>query len=116
MRQYKFYKLAAGKTAKSILISCGARLAPFDIQELRDLTMYDELQLDTLGDKKTVLFLIMSDTDSTFNFLISMPTMMFPGRGAPSIGRKSPTTTLSCLLVVCCKPIWMLCPRANGTF
>ena len=71
-RQYKLYKLAAGKTAKSILISCGARLAPFDIQELRNLTMYDELQLDTLGDKKTALFLIMSDTDSTFNFLISM--------------------------------------------
>ena len=71
-RQYKLYKLAAGKTAKSILISCGARLAPFDIQELRDLTMYDELQLDTLGDKRTALFLIMSDTDSTFNFLISM--------------------------------------------
>ena len=71
-RQYKLYKLAAGKTAKSLLISCGARLAPFDIQELRDLTMYDELQLDTLGDKKTALFLIMSDTDSTFNFLISM--------------------------------------------
>ena len=71
-RQYKLYKLAAGKTAKSILISCGARLAPFDIQELRDLTMYDELQLDTLGDKKISLFLIMSDTDSTFNFLISM--------------------------------------------
>ena len=71
-RQYKLYKLAAGKTAKSILISCGARLAPFNIQELRDLTMYDELQLDTLGDKKTALFLIMSDTDSTFNFLISM--------------------------------------------
>ena len=71
-RQYKLYKLAAGKTAKSILISCGARLAPFDIQELRDLTMYDELQLDTLGDRKTALFLIMSDTDSTFNFLISM--------------------------------------------
>ena len=71
-RQYKLYKLAAGKTAKSILIPCGARLAPFDIQELRDLTMYDELQLDTLGDKKTALFLIMSDTDSTFNFLISM--------------------------------------------
>ena len=71
-RQYKLYKLAAGKTAKSILISCGARLAPFDIQELRGLTMYDELQLDTLGDKKTALFLIMSDTDSTFNFLISM--------------------------------------------
>ena len=72
VRQYKKYKLASGKTAKSILISCGARLAPFDIQELRDLTMYDELQLDTLGDKKTALFLIMSDTDSTFNFLISM--------------------------------------------
>ena len=71
-RQYKLYKLAAGKTAKSILISCGARLAPFDIQELRNLTMYDELQLDTLGDQKTALFLIMSDTDSTFNFLISM--------------------------------------------
>ena len=72
VRQYKLYKLAAGKTAKSILISCGARLAPFDIQEVRDATMYDELQLDTLGDKKTALFLIMSDTDSTFNFLISM--------------------------------------------
>ena len=64
--------MAAGKTAKSILISCGARLAPFDIQEVRDITAYDELQLDTLGDKKTALFLIMSDTDSTFNFLISM--------------------------------------------
>ena len=72
VRQYKKFLLSAGKTAKSILISCGARLAPFDIQELRDLTMYDELQLDTLGDKKTALFLIMSDTDSTFNFLISM--------------------------------------------
>ena len=71
-RQYKLYKLAAGKTAKSILISCGVRLAPFDIQELRDLTMYDELELDMLGDRKTALFLIMSDTDSTFNFLISM--------------------------------------------
>ena len=71
-RQYKLYKLAAGKTAKSILISCGARMAPFDIQELRDLTMYDELELDMLGDRKTALFLIMSDTDSTFNFLISM--------------------------------------------
>ena len=71
-RQYKLYKLAAGTTAKSILISCGARLAPFDIQELRDLTMYDELELDMLGDRKTALFLIMSDTDSTFNFLISM--------------------------------------------
>ena len=72
VRQYKKYKLAAGKTAKSILISCGARLAPFDIQELRDITAYDELELDTLGDRKTALFLIMSDTDDTFNFLISM--------------------------------------------
>ncbi len=72
VRQYKKYKLAAGKTAKSILISCGARLAPFDIQELRDLTAYDELELDTLGDRKTALFLIMSDTDDTFNFLIAM--------------------------------------------
>ena len=72
VRQYKKYKLAAGKTAKSINISCGARLAPFDIQELREITMYDELELDTLGDRKTALFLIMSDTDTTFNFLISM--------------------------------------------
>ena len=72
VKQYKKYKLASGKTAKSILISCGARLAPFDIQEVRDVTAYDELQLDTLGDKKTALFLIMSDTDATFNFLISM--------------------------------------------
>ena len=72
VRQYKKYKLAAGKTAKSILISCGARLAPFDIQEVRDITAYDELQLDMIGDRKTALFLIMSDTDSTFNFLISM--------------------------------------------
>ena len=72
VRQYKKYKFAAGKTAKSILISCGARLAPFDIQELRDITAYDELELDTLGDRKTALFLIMSDTDATFNFLISM--------------------------------------------
>ena len=72
VKQYKKYKLASGKTAKSILISCGVRLAPFDIQELRDLTMYDELELDMLGDRKTALFLIMSDTDSTFNFLISM--------------------------------------------
>lgn len=71
-RQYRLYKLAAGKTAKSILISCGARLAPFDIAELRKITAYDELELDTLGDQKTALFLIMSDTDSTFNFLISM--------------------------------------------
>ena len=72
VRQYKKFKLAAGKTAKSILISCGARLAPFDIEELREITAYDELELDTLGDKKTALFLIMSDTDVTFNFLISM--------------------------------------------
>ena len=72
VRQYRLYKLAAGKTAKSILISCGARLAPFDIAELRKITAYDELELDTLGDRKTALFLIMSDTDSTFNFLISM--------------------------------------------
>ena len=72
VRQYKKFKLAAGKTAKSILISCGARLAPFDIQELRELTAYDELELDTLGDRKTALFLIMSDTDDTFNFLISL--------------------------------------------
>ena len=72
VRQYRLYKLAAGKTAKSILISCGARLAPFDIAELREITTYDELELDTLGDRKTALFLIMSDTDSTFNFLISM--------------------------------------------
>ena len=72
VRQYKKYKLAAGKTAKSILISCGARLAPFDIQEVRDITMYDELALDTVGDRKTALFLIMSDTDPTFNFLIAM--------------------------------------------
>ena len=72
VRQYAKYKLAAGKTAKSILVSCGARLAPFDIEEVRDITMYDELALDTVGDKKTALFLIMSDTDPTFNFLISM--------------------------------------------
>ena len=72
VRQYKKFKLAAGKTSKSILISCGARLAPFDIDELREITSYDELELDTLGDRKTVLFLIMSDTDGTFNFLISM--------------------------------------------
>ena len=72
LRQYKKYKLAAGKTAKSILISCGARLAPFDIRELRELTAYDELELDTLGDRKTALFIIISDTDDTFNFLVSM--------------------------------------------
>ena len=78
VKQYKKYKLASGKTAKSILVSCGARLAPFDIKELRDLTAYDELELDTLGDEKTALFLIMSDTDGTFNFLISMIyTQMF---------------------------------------
>ena len=72
VRQYKKYKLAAGKTAKSILISCGARLAPFDIKELRDLTSYDELELDTLGEKKTALFVIISDTDATFNFIVSI--------------------------------------------
>ena len=72
VRQYRKYKLAAGKTAKSILISCGARLAVFDIAELREVTAYDELELDTLGDRKTALFLIMSDTDDSFNFLISM--------------------------------------------
>ena len=72
VRQYKKFKLAAGKTSKSILISCGARLAPFDVKDLRDITMYDELELDKLGDKKTALFIIMSDTDNTFNFLISM--------------------------------------------
>ena len=72
VRQYKLYKLAAGKTAKSILISCGARLAPFDIEELRELMSYDELELDTLGDRKTALFLIMSDTDDTFNFVIAI--------------------------------------------
>lgn len=72
VRQYKKYKLAAGKTAKSILISCGARLAPFDIKELRELTAHDEMELDTLGDRKTALFIIISDTDDTFNFLVSM--------------------------------------------
>lgn len=72
VRQYVKYKLSAGKTAKSILVSCGARLAPFDIKELREITAYDELELDTLGDRRTALFLIMSDTDATFNFLISM--------------------------------------------
>ena len=72
VRQYKKYKLAAGKTAKSILVSCGARLAPFDLDQVREITMYDELELDTLGDRKTALFLVMSDTDPTFNFLISM--------------------------------------------
>ncbi|SFL48180.1 type IV secretion system protein VirD4 [Lachnospiraceae bacterium KH1T2] len=78
VRQYKKYKLAAGKTAKSILVSCGARLAPFDIKELREITSYDELELDKIGDEKTALFLIMSDTDATFNFLISMVyTQMF---------------------------------------
>ena len=72
VRQYKKYKLAAGKTAKSILISCGARLAPFDIKELRDLMEYDDLELDTLGEKKTALFVIISDTDATFNFVVSI--------------------------------------------
>lgn len=77
MRQYKKFKLSAGKTAKSILVSCGARLAPFDIAELREVTAYDELELDTLGDRKTALFLIMSDTDDSFNFLISMASTFF---------------------------------------
>ena len=72
VKQYKKYKLAAGKTAKSILISCGARLAPFDIQELRDLMSEDELEFDTLGDRKTALFVIISDTDDTFNFVVSI--------------------------------------------
>ncbi|MCL1919442.1 MAG: type IV secretory system conjugative DNA transfer family protein, partial [Peptococcaceae bacterium] len=72
VRQYKKFKLAAGKTAKSILVSCGARMAPFDIQELRDLTAYDEMELDTLGDRKTALFIIISDTDDSFNFIVSM--------------------------------------------
>ena len=87
VRQYKKYLLAAGKTAKSILVSCGARLAPFDIEELREITEYDELALDTLGDKKSALFLIMSDTDSTFNFLISMVyTQLFGLNSGLSIG------------------------------
>ena len=78
VRQYKKYKLAAGKTAKSILISCGARLAPFDIKELRELTAYDELELDRLGDRRTAMFVIISDTDDTFNFLVSiMYTQLF---------------------------------------
>ena len=72
MRQYKKYKLAAGKTAKSILISCGARLAPFDIKELRDLMAYDEMELDMLGDQRTAMFVIISDTDDTFNFVVSI--------------------------------------------
>lgn len=78
VRQYKKYKLAAGKTAKSILISCGARLAPFDIKELRDLMSYDELELDLMGDRKTAMFVIISDTDDTFNFVVSiMYTQLF---------------------------------------
>lgn len=72
VKQYKKYKLAAGKTAKSILISCGARLAPFDIKELRELMETDEMELDTIGDRKTALFVIISDTDDTFNFVVSM--------------------------------------------
>lgn len=72
VRQYRKYKLAAGKTAKSILISCGARLAPFDIAELRELTSYDELELDKLGDRKTAMFVIISDTDDTFNFIVAI--------------------------------------------
>ena len=93
-RQYKLYKLAAGKTAKSILISCGARLSPFDIQEIRDATMYDELELDKLGDRKTALFLIMSDTDSTFNFLTrstsrSTSTLLRTSRGSDTSACKT---------------------------
>ena len=72
VKQYRKFKMAAGKTLKSILISCGARLAPFDIKELRDLMEYDELELDTLGDQKTALFVILSDTDSTFNFVAAL--------------------------------------------
>ena len=72
VKQYRKYKLAAGKTAKSILISCGARLAPFDIEELKNLMEYDEMGLDTIGDKKTALFIIISDTDDTFNFVVAM--------------------------------------------
>ena len=72
VRQYKKYKLAAGKTAKSILISCGARLAPFDIAELRELMSYDEMELDMIGDQRTALFIIISDTDDTFNFVVAM--------------------------------------------
>ena len=72
VKQYRKYKLAAGKTAKSILISCGARLAPFDIAELRELMSYDEMELDTIGDRKTALFVIISDTDDTFNFVAAI--------------------------------------------
>ena len=72
VKQYRKYKLAAGKTAKSILISCGARLAPFDIAELRELMSYDEMELDTIGDRKTALFVIISDTDDTFNFVVAI--------------------------------------------
>ncbi len=77
VRQYKKYKMAAGKTAKSILISCGARLAPFDIAELREIMSYDEMELDKIGDRKTALFLIMSDTDTTFNFVIAIYSHSF---------------------------------------
>ena len=72
VRQYRKYKLAAGKTAKSILISCGARLAPFDIQELREIMSYDEMELDMIGDQKTAMFVIISDTDDTFNFVVAI--------------------------------------------
>ena len=96
------FKLAAGKTAKSILVSCGARLAPFDISELREITSYDELQLDTLGDRKTALFLIMSDNDPTFNFLISMVySTIFQRKNSQSLpGEK---TTLQKRRVSLCK-------------
>ena len=120
-RQYKLYKLAAGKTAKSILISCGARLAPFDIQELRDLTMYDELELDMLGDRKTALFLIMSDTDSTFNFLISMVyTQLFNllcDKADDKYGGKLPIH-VRCLIDECANigqiPTQLILPPAGG--
>ena len=95
VRQYKLYKLAAGKTAKSILISCGARLAPFDIQEVRDATMYDELELDKLGDRKTALFLIMSDTDSTFNFLMILLVNRIPSPTKRNIWKITPKRTAS---------------------
>ena len=78
VRQYRKYKLAAGKTAKSILISCGARLAPFDIQELREIMSYDEMELDMIGDQRTAMFVIISDTDDTFNFVVAiMYTQLF---------------------------------------
>ena len=96
VKQYKKYKLAAGKTAKSILISCGARLAPFDIEELRELMSYDELELDTLGDRKTALFLIMSDTDDTFNFVILFCNRSF---SICFVIKRTTNTTANCLFM-----------------